>query len=64
MSIAELKAEVDRLTAEERNQLRAYLALKDQVSESDFLRGLAEKINDRNPERWLGIEDFERRVEG
>ncbi len=64
MSIAELKAEVDRLSVEERIQLRTYLALKDQVSESDFLRGLAEKINDRSPERWLTIEEFEKRVEG
>jgi len=64
MSIAELKAEVDRLSVEERIQLRTYLALKDQVSESDFLRGLAEKINDRSRERWLTMEEFEKRVEG
>jgi hypothetical protein len=62
MSIAELKAEVDRLTAEERSQLRACLALKDRISDSDFLHGLAEKINDRNPERWVSIEEFEKRV--
>jgi hypothetical protein len=64
MSIAELKAEVDRLSREERTQLRAYLALKDQIAEADFLRGLADKINDRDPERWLSLEEFEKRVEG
>ena len=64
MSFAELKAEVDRLTAEERSQLRTYLALKDQISDVDFMRDLAAKINDRNPERWLSLEEFEKRVEG
>ena len=47
MSIAELKAEVDRLSADERMQLRAYLA---------------HKINDRTPGRWLTIEELEARV--
>jgi len=64
MSIAELKAEVDRLSPEERTQLRSYLALKDQIPEPEFLRGLAEKINDRNPGRWLSLEEFEKQVEG
>jgi len=64
MSIAELKAEVDRLSPEERQQLRSYLALKNQIPEPEFLRGLAEKINDRSPERWLNLEEFEKRVEG
>jgi hypothetical protein len=64
MSIAELKAEVDRLSPEERTQLRTYLALKDQISETDFLHGLAEKIKDRDPERWLTLEEFEKQVEG
>jgi hypothetical protein len=63
ISIAELKAEVDRLSPEERHQLRAYLALKDQISEADFLNDLSAKISDRNPDRWLTIDEFERRVE-
>jgi hypothetical protein len=60
MSIARLKAEVDRLSSEELAQLRAYLALKSGISDEDFLSGLAEKINDRNPDRWLTIEEFEK----
>jgi len=63
MSIAELKAEVDRLTSEERHHLRAYLTLKDEISNEEFLKGLAEKIKDRNPDRWLTIEEFEKAVE-
>ena len=64
MSIAQLKEEVDRLTPEERGQLRAYLALKDQLSDEDFLKGLSEKINDRNSAPWLTLEEFEQKVEG
>jgi hypothetical protein len=63
MSIAELKAEVDRLSSRERHQLRAYLTLKDEISDEEFLKGLADKINDRTPERWLSLEDFEKTVE-
>jgi len=63
MSIAELKAEVDRLSAHERHQLRAYLALKDEIPDDKFMKSLAEKINDRNPERWVTLEEFEKLVE-
>jgi len=63
MSIAELKAEVDRLSSDERQQLKAYLTLKDGISNEEFLKGLAEKINDRSPDRWLTIEEFEKVVE-
>jgi hypothetical protein len=63
MSIAELKAEVDRLSSEERQQLKAYLTLKDEIPNEEFLKGLAEKINDRSPDRWLTIEEFEKAVE-
>lgn len=62
MSIAELKAEVDRLSAEERHQLRAYLTLKAEISDEEFLKGLAEKINDRTPGRWLTLEELEKQV--
>lgn len=64
MSFAELKAEVDRLSAQEREQLRSYLTLKDHIPEADFLLGLAEKINDRTPSRWVTIDQFEKLVEG
>jgi hypothetical protein len=62
MSIAELKAEVDRLSAEERYQLRAYLTLKAEISDEDFLKGFAEMINDRTPGRWLTLDEFEKQV--
>ncbi len=38
MSLAELRAEVDRLTPEERLQLRAHLTLKSEISEEAFLK--------------------------
>ena len=63
MSIAELKAEVDRLSVEERLQLRTYLTLKDEIPDEEFMKGLGEKINDRNPDRWVTLEEFEKLVE-
>ena len=63
MSIAELKAEVDRLSVEERLQLRTYLTLKDEIPDEEFMKGLREKINDRNPDRWVTLEEFEKLVE-
>jgi hypothetical protein len=63
MSISELKTEVDRLSPEERHQLRAYLTLKDEISDEKFLKGLSEKMNDRSPERRLDLAEFEKTVE-
>ena len=62
MSFAELKNEVDRLSPEERKQLRSYLALKDGISDQDFLKGLEASINDRTPGRWVTLEEFEKHV--
>jgi hypothetical protein len=64
MSLAELKSEVDRLSPQERRQLRVYLALKDDISDGALLAQLTEKINDRRPERWLTLEAFEKQVGG
>jgi hypothetical protein len=62
MSIAELKAEVDRLTPEEREELRAYLRMKYRPLDPEIRRKLTEKINDNDPAHWLTLEEFGKRL--
>ena len=62
MSIAELKTEVDRLTDEEREELRAYLRMKYHPLDPETRRKLTEKINDKNPANWITLEEAEKRL--
>lgn len=61
MSIDTLKQELAGLRASERAQIMAYLvALQDEES-GGYGATLARKIDDRNPERWMTLEEFDRR---
>jgi hypothetical protein len=62
MSIAELKSEVDRLTPEEREELRAYLRTKYRPLDPETRRKLTEKISDNDPAHWLTLEEFGKRL--
>ena len=63
MSIAELKAEVDRLSTEDRLQLLNYLRPKILPMDAKTRRLLAEKINDNDPAHWVTLEELEKRLE-
>jgi hypothetical protein len=62
MSIAELKAEVDRLTPEEREHLAAYLKIRKQMQDKEFVKELSRKIDDKNPANWITLEEAEKRL--
>jgi hypothetical protein len=62
MSIAELKREVDRLSPKERKQLTAYIVAKNRLMNPELRRKLTEKINDKNPARWLTLEEVKKRL--
>ena len=62
MSLTELKSEVDRLSPEERRQLTAYLVARDRMLDPEFREELARKIDDRNPEHWVSLEEAEKRL--
>ena len=62
MSIAELKSEVDRLSPEERQQLRAYLIVKDRMADPAFRREMADKLNDPDPNRWVSFEEAKKQL--
>ncbi len=62
MSFAELKSEVDRLSAEERRQLTAYLVTRDRMLNPEFRRELTGKIDDKTSENWISLEEAEKRL--
>jgi hypothetical protein len=62
VSFAELKSEVDRLSPEEVQKLKAYLTLKDRMNDPKFMEEIARKINDPDPSRWLTLEEVEKRL--
>jgi len=62
MTLGELKSEIDRLSAQERRQLAAYLVTKDRLSDPEFLDELTRKIDDKNPENWISLEEAEKRL--
>ena len=62
MSIAELKAEVDRLSPEQQEYLAAYLKIKKQMQDEEFRKEMTRKINDKNPANWVTLEEAEARL--
>lgn len=62
MSIAELKAEVDRLSPEEREHLAAYLKIRKQMQDKEFVKELSRKVDDKNPANWITLEEAEKRL--
>jgi hypothetical protein len=62
MSIAEIKAEVDRLTPEEREELKDYLRTKIRPLTPETLRKLSRKIDDNDPAHWVTLEEAEKRL--
>ncbi len=62
MSFAELKSEVDRLSPEEVQKLKAYLTLKDRMNDPEFMQEMSRKLNDPDPSRWLTLEEVEKRL--
>jgi hypothetical protein len=62
MGIAELKIELDRLPPAERRQLTAYLVTRDRMLDPEFRRDLTRKIDDQSTDRWLTLEEAEKRL--
>ncbi len=62
MSLTELKSEVDRLPVEERRQLTAYLVARERMLDPEFRQELTRKIDDKNEERWVSLEEVEKRL--
>jgi hypothetical protein len=61
MSLAELKAEVEKLSPEERLKLAALLADLDEQSEDEFRAGADRRMTAMDNGRKITAEEFERR---
>ena len=62
MSFTQIKAVVDRLTPKDREKLRLYLKPKIKPLDAAGRRRVAAKINDKNPARWLTLEEVKKRL--
>ncbi len=62
MSFDVLKTEVQSLTAGERRRLMAFMVVLEDGTNAEYRAKLAQKIDDRSPERWLTPEQCEREL--
>lgn len=62
MSIAAIKSQIASLPLEERRDLIGYIVSLNRKDNEAFMRKLAEKIDDKSPQRWVTLEEAERRL--
>ena len=62
MSIETLKNELAGLDSAKRSHIVAYLVSLQDQQDSSYRASLASKIDDRNPENWVSIEEMDRRL--
>jgi hypothetical protein len=62
MSVAELKAQVEGLSLDERRQLTAFLVSLRHREMEGYRQKIAEKIDDKTEAGWVSFEEFDRRV--
>jgi hypothetical protein len=62
MSLAEVKDEVASMSDSEQRELVAYIVSLRDSRNTDLKRRLAEQIDDRNPDRWLTLEQLTERL--
>lgn len=62
MSIGAIKSEIAHLPLDERRELAGYIISLNRKNNEAFMRKLAEKIDDKSPDRWVTLEEAERRL--
>lgn len=62
MSIEMLQNEVSALSPEQRRKLMAYMVALDDQSRPNYAADLAQKIDDKSPDRWRTAEQCEREL--
>ena len=62
MSIEALKSELQALSDEERRKLMAFMVVLEDQAQAAYASKLAERIDNRSPERWLTPEQCEREL--
>lgn len=59
MSIEELMSKIEALSAEERKRLAVFLTSLRHKELAEYRNRMAQKIDDKNPENWISLEDLE-----
>ena len=62
MSIEAIKSELRALPPEERRRLMTFMVVLEDEGRADYAAKLAQKIDDRSPNRWLTPEQCEREL--
>jgi hypothetical protein len=62
MSIAELKSEIDRLSPEELQHIKTYLAIRQDMLDPEFRKKLTRKINDTDPKNWMTLDEADKKL--
>lgn len=62
MSFDTLKLEVESLPSAARRKLMAFMVALEDQSRAGYAAKLAEKIDDKSPDRWLTPEECERKL--
>ena len=63
MTIQAIKAEVEALPAAERRRLAAFLVALRHKDFAGYRAKMADRIDDKNPENWVTLEEFDGRLE-
>ncbi len=61
MSLAQLKDEAAHLSSEQRRELVAFLIALETEQDEAFKQKLAAKIRDRDPAKWVDLDDAQKR---
>ena len=62
MSIEALKAEVQSLPTDERRKLMAFMVVLEDQGRAGYATKLAQKIDDKSPDRWLTLNECEQKL--
>ncbi len=63
MSLAEIKREMEQMTSEERRHLTAHLVALERKKAPTFREGLARKIDNTTPTRWMTPDEARNRLQ-
>ena len=62
MGIKELKSALEGLSSDDRRQMAAFLVSLRHKDLAEYRASLGRKIDDTDPDQWLTLEDFDRRL--
>jgi hypothetical protein len=62
MRLDELQLEAERLAPGDRRKLMSFLVALDVRTDEKYRGELTRRLDDRNPERWISLQDAEDRL--